>query len=550
MKKRSIVMLLILFLSIFMLTGCTDLSNLFVSVAKVTTTTNSSNETTKTINGGTTTVVITTTTADGGDTHTTKVVEVTTTLPNSDNYYKIENVSYTAHDLGLNNEFYDWRYLPSIGEQKILVIPVKIAEYASEATEKVRTEINEVMFGDPKNNKLYWESLSSFYYKSSYGKLSISGEVTNYMYNDYTLASFESHDDDEEDNPLQDLYDDFDSFVLSEGIDTKEYDSDNDGFVDLVMFIYVCEHSTEDNNLNDNYWAYCTSADFDSNKEKPTLNNYIWASYDFMYESPTYSFDKKLDAHTYIHESGHAMGLDDYYNSCNDNNEDNDAVGSNIMMSNNICDHDAYSKFALGWINPYVVTGNASITINPICESGDAIILPIGDFENNAYAQYLIFEYYTPDGLNEKDTLKRYRSVRGISGSGIRVFYIDSRVCISDNDENTTIINVISDYDKDKYTGLYPAFSNNPELSILNEFKGTGIKPEEDDHLNLIQLIDASTNSLYYECDEATSSQLFTSRKVLDTSLINFHLSATLNYTVTFTRNLDNTYTLNFTNNR
>ena len=549
MKKRSILLLLILLLCMLLLPGCYGLEEIFASstrTTKIKTTTTkevTQGVTTQvtTYNYSNTTVIITTT----EDNVTSTVVETTTSVQLT-NAYKIENVNYTYYNLGNDNEFYTWKYINSIGNQKVLVIPVEIEEYAEVATDETIEMIDEVMFGDPADNKLYWESLSSFYYKSSYGKLSISGEVTNFMDNNYTLATFKSPGYNEDRDPLKALYDDFDSFLASEGIDPNDYDSDNDGYVDMVFFIYCCEHSKDENHLDENYWAYCTSADKDPNFDTPTLNNYIWASYDFMFDYSTYNITKKLDAHTYIHEYGHAMGLDDYYNSSYENDDKNDAVGCNIMMSSNICDHDAYSKFSLGWINPYVVTGDTSLTLNPITTSGDAIILPIGDFEDNAFAQYIIFEYYTPNGLNEKDVLVQYGGVKGIIGSGIRAFYVDSRVFYSDNDENTTVIDVVSRYDSSKYSGLMVAFSNNHNYSLLNEFEGSGIKPTEDDALFLIQLIDASTNSLYYDYDEATTSQLFTTINTLDTSSLNLHLSARLNYLVTFKLNLDGTYTITF----
>ncbi len=547
MKRRSI--LLILLLCMLALPGCYGLEEIFASstrTTKIKTTTN------KEVTPGVTTQVIThnysntttimTTTENN---ITTTAVEITTSIELT-NAYKIENVNYTYYNLGNDNEFFTWKYINSIGNQKVLVIPVEIGEYAQVATDETLEMIDEVMFGDPNDNKLYWESLSSFYYKSSYGKLSISGEVTNYMDYGYTLDTFKTPMEDEDRDPLQALFDKFDLFLASEGIDSNDYDSDNDGYVDMVFFIYCCEHSKGNNDIDENYWAYCTSADFEPNFSTPTLNNYIWASYDFMFDYFNYDIMKKLDAHTYIHEYGHAMGLDDYYNSSSDNDDDNDAVGSNIMMASNICDHDAYSKFSLGWINPYVVTGDTSLTINPITTSGDAIVLPIGDFEDNAFAQYIIFEYYTPNGLNEKDVNTIYNGVRGNNGSGIRAFYVDSRVFYSDNNENTTILDLVSEYDSTKYSGLQVAFSNNHNYSLLNEFSGTGIRPTEDDGLFLIQLIDASSNELYYDYDEATSSQLFTTLNTLDTSRLNLHLAAKLNYLVTFKLNLDGTYTITF----
>ena len=66
----------------------------------------------------------------------------------------------------------------------------------------------------------------------------------------------------------------------------------------------------------------------------------MWASYEFMNDSGT----NRIDAHTYIHETGHLLGSDDFYS-----NEDYDPVGDLEMQSYNVGDMGAFSKFQFGW---------------------------------------------------------------------------------------------------------------------------------------------------------------------------------------------------------
>ena len=42
------------------------------------------------------------------------------------------------------------------------------------------------------------------------------------------------------------------------------------------------------------------------------INNFSYASFGFMFDGTTKN-GIQLDAHTFIHETGHQMGLDDYY---------------------------------------------------------------------------------------------------------------------------------------------------------------------------------------------------------------------------------------------
>ena len=534
---KKIAMLIFTFLIALSMTGCknkttTKKTRMFGSTTTSSTTNNygSSNSTTLTTKATTTTTM---TTTKGDDIY--------------DGYYKMNSINYTYHDLGLDNNMYIWHFINSVGEQNILVVPVKIQGTTSVTTQSTIDDLETTLFGDPEvDTNLYSESLKSYYYKSSYEKLILGGEITDWMGN-YEKSTFEMLEGQESD-PLQTLNDDFESFIATQNIDKSKYDKDKDGYLDCVIFVYSCKDAQQDRSANGNYWAYTCSFENKSNTSNPTLCNYIWLSYDFMYSEEA---NGKLDAHTFIHEFGHALGQDDFYNGSESNIQQKDVTGQNIMMAYNVCDHDAFTKFSYGWINPYVVTGNCSITINPFQESGDAIILPIIDssvksFDKNAFSEYIILEYYTPTGLNEKDSKTAYGNLRGITGSGIRVYYVDARLFYEINEEEVQIVDYRYEYNKTMGNGLVVARTNNPDNCMY-------LESEQD--MKLMQLMDASARvrnnkiDFFNKSTSATTSQLFKNGSTLNTRYYYFNSKPTSRYTISFTLNSDNTYTITFAKN-
>ncbi len=310
---------------------------------------------------------------------------------------------------------------PSVGRPKMLVIPVNLNN--SQKTDKNLQEIKTAFTGTAQETG--WESVQSYYYKSSYGKLDMQIEVVNEWFTPSKAASYY--------NNYYDSYNDEDGsqLILREALnyyngryDYNDYDYDKDGFIDGVWLIYnYAVDYVDDQSL---FWAF-TSWNYEETKyDGVEAYYYAWAGIDFMHQTkeeagyydPT---DLTVDAHTYIHETGHLMGLDDYY-------DYDETAGANEygfygcdMMDYNIGDHSVVSKLLLGWISPTVVTGKGNITLdlNSFTTTGEAII--IADHElSSIYDTYYTLEFYTNDGLNAHD--KPYDSAT--APYGIRVMII------------------------------------------------------------------------------------------------------------------------------
>lgn len=329
--------------------------------------------------------------------------------------------------------------LNSVGEQKLLVVPIVFTNTTTYATEALHESIEKLFFGA--SDETGWESVSSYYEKSSYGKLKLVGEVQPYFHlpwSTHELAqkpvdekqeSGPGHYWDETHHVIENLYNTSDANLL------KEYDQDGDGHVDGLWMVYIADINAvgEDSSV---FWAYKFYWNRAANRSKPTPNTYAWASYRFANEGRGYSFEKP-DAHTFIHETGHMLGLPDYYDydkSPQTGMAKTNPTGGIDMMAFNIIDHNAYSKYRYNWISPYYADKSGSITLKPFESSGDAVLLK-GDWNGHAYDEYLLIEYYTPTGLNEKDSQENgyiqgtnTSGTQGFTIPGVRIWHVDSRL--------------------------------------------------------------------------------------------------------------------------
>ncbi len=366
---------------------------------------------------------------------------------NKGDFYIAEASGDTYNEFS-NYNLYGIHYPNSVGNLNILVIPVTIKGYESNATEDNRERIYEAFFGN--SDTTGWESVSSYYYKSSYGKLNISGVVTDWYECEKTTTELYNATTDAGMGSLS---------LLSNAVswaketyptlDFSLFDCDYVGLFDAVMLIYSAPNYTnwdsylkavanETTNLfelehpeSNLFWAFTYWDQYASGTHNnPAPHGYSFMSYDFMDESildddPTN--DIAIDAHTYIHEFGHILGLDDYY--------DYDGMHSPLcgvdMMDLNVGDHNAFTKYALGWTTPYVVNSDCTITIGPEATTGDAIIVTSSSktFPDTAFAEYFILELVTPDELWEWDATHTYsNNVLAYTQPGVRIMHVDARL--------------------------------------------------------------------------------------------------------------------------
>lgn len=325
------------------------------------------------------------------------------------------------------------RNLPSTGTQKILVIPVDFQDFQAsrlkEGSEDSLTIIENAFFGNESTNQ--WESVASFYHKSSYGKLNLTGQVSSWFTVDENYQNLKSISGLNKVTTSQRILRKAINWYAQKYDNLSDFDQDQDGYIDAVYLVYAPPYG-EAESL---FWAF-SSFDLGSpgNLEKPTPNAYAWSSFSFLN-----NFLNKPDTHTLIHEVGHIFGLDDYYNTRYKNEvvggtteEEkyqflNGPTGSVDIMDYSLGDHSAYSKMLLNWTRPFYITGEGEITLNSFVQSGEvAIIAP--EWNGSAMDEYIAVEYYTPTGLNAFDASGLLKKHKLMNEAGLKIYHVDARV--------------------------------------------------------------------------------------------------------------------------
>ncbi|MDR2828206.1 MAG: InlB B-repeat-containing protein [Acholeplasmatales bacterium] len=294
--------------------------------------------------------------------------------------------------------------MPDTGTYHVPVIPIQFSD--SQFTNQNLIDLPKVFNGTA--SQTGWESVQSFYSKSSFGKLNITFDILPV----YTAAHNSSwyNNKGENDQTIEgEAMDGVDSAV-----NFSNYDYNNDGAIDGVYFIY-----SKNYNYNDIWWAWVWRY-FENRKwDGKDLNAYQWASIAFTYDS--LGSGVSLNAETYIHETGHMLGQTDLYS-----NSGYGPLGGFDMMANNCGDMGPFDKLGYGWINPLVAsTGTKNITLGSYSSTGDSIIFPYSTWNDNIYSEYLMIMYYTADGLYSGHINAHTSYVPTVKG--IIIYHVDAR---------------------------------------------------------------------------------------------------------------------------
>jgi hypothetical protein len=122
-----------------------------------------------------------------------------------------------------------------------------------------------------------------------------------------------------------------------------------------------------------------------------------------------------------IHETGHALGLPDYYD-YDDSVGPDGGVGGLDMMDSTSFDHNCFSKWMLDWITPdFITNGSDTLSLNPSSVYADSVAIMPGNESIDPFSEYFMVQYRT--AKSENDSL--------LPNSGFLIWHIDARL----NDE-------------------------------------------------------------------------------------------------------------------
>ena len=341
--------------------------------------------------------------------------------------------------------------MPSVGNVKALAIRVGFKDYPLYTEEKdeegntvlkdskfclSKDQITDRFFGtDPASAAQYpYESLSAYYERSSYGKLNIRlGDIIDFE-SDKTKDYYAEKEFGEKEIEL--VREIFES--IKDEVDLSEYDSDKDGVADAVYFFYSEKPGPPESKTFSPHCKSCGAYNISLNGTK--LTHYVFTGTD--------------EKSTLMHETGHLLGLPDYYSRV----FGEALFGTSDMMYDNSGDHCGFSKWILGWLTDenviYLDKNDAgksfSLTAvdSLVCEGVKLAILS-NPKAKNPYDKYLLVEYVSAE--NDMADL-----IGGTFPEGFRVFRVDAKMAdgyfVKNNDHYETSLLQVLNHD---YTSVY-----------------------------------------------------------------------------------------------
>ncbi|MCU0276683.1 MAG: M6 family metalloprotease domain-containing protein, partial [Acidobacteria bacterium] len=293
-----------------------------------------------------------------------------------------------------------WQGMPTTGNVKILTVLIDFSDTPHIAAD-THAVVDSRIFGDGSGGAPY-DSLRNFYRRSSYNLLEIGGNVLGWYTTAYPRSSVTQTT-----SGRQALIKEALNYYNGLGHDFSQYDNDGDGAIDYLAVVWAGAHGA----WASFWWGYQTSfSDGSYLLDGKRLSSYSWQWESYTYPSGSFS------PSVLIHETGHALGLPDYYDYDDTVGPDGGVGGLDQMDSTG--DHNAFSKWMLEWLTPTAVSsGTQTVTMAPSATSPQAAIFMPTASASESFAEFFMVQ-------------NRYRTGNDtpFPTDGLVIWHVDARL--------------------------------------------------------------------------------------------------------------------------
>ncbi len=292
-------------------------------------------------------------------------------------------------------------YLPATGNPRVFALLIEFSDHRGELD---ASEIDSGIFGEGQPSRYPSESVRDYYRRSSYGQLDLRGTTLGWYRAPYPRRSVERTM-----AARYRLIFEAISHFDHQGHDFARYDNDGDGRIEYFFVIYA----GPPDEWGDFWWAmYLPFSDDSYTVDGKRLGSFSWLG-----EGPA-----PYHAGTAIHETGHALGLPDLYDYDGSAGVDGEGprggVGGLDMMDRNFGDHNCFSKFLLGWVDPRVEhEGTSEVVLGPSDAEPEAALLMHGDPQLDPFGEYFMVQHR-----------RRLGNDAAYPSDGLLVWHVDARL--------------------------------------------------------------------------------------------------------------------------
>ncbi|HEV7282593.1 MAG TPA: M6 family metalloprotease domain-containing protein [Pirellulaceae bacterium] len=300
--------------------------------------------------------------------------------------------------------------MPSLGTNKIPAILIEFSDLQHSAVNS-QAYIDDVLFDDGVAANYPFDSLKSYYERSSFGKLTIEGNTLGWYRTAYPRANVP-----ETAAGREGLIGEAIRAYDAAGHDFAQYDNNNDGEIDYLLVVYAGPN----NGWGNFWWAYQTGwfATPDFRVDGKSIGTYV-----FQYTNQQ-DDTAPFGIRTAVHETGHALGLPDLYDYDTTVGPQGGCAGLDIMDSSQ-CDHNGFHKWLLEWSTPTVIgVGAKQLTFRPAATSGDGAVVMKGASAENPFDEFFFVENRTGGGNDGGPAWV---------GSGLMIWHVDSTLNAAGN---------------------------------------------------------------------------------------------------------------------
>ncbi len=352
----------------------------------------------------------------------------------------------------VGNSIFPSNFMPAEGNVGALVIPVEFVDFRFQEDPG---QTLEAMFSG--EGTAYVPSVVDYFARASYGEMQLTPEVQPVVRLSGTRKSYSG----DHAKLISDLL----TVLTDRGVDLNEFDRNQDGILDGLYLVWAGRAES----AGSDWWPYSDIFYFDFEVCGIRIGSFSSLSYELMTQ------DSQLRQYTAIHETGHQLGLTDYYA-----NSYTSGTNAAVMMDRNEGDEDCFSKMLLGWITPQVITSSSYVTLQPASSKADAALIAPSGWDGNYLSEYFMAEYVMPEANQSNQPLS--------AGGGVRIWHVNAATSQwtdeitasmyrSDNSGNGAKLLCVVDAEKEWY---YAEDGIDEGQTLLYSGESSGIEIEVD----------------------------------------------------------------------